>query len=1267
MRSLALFLLMVVPRRGSCCPGPAAFVSVSGDDNSNCTKEWPCASLPRGVACTVQNGSLSMAPGIYKPAANEGVVSVSLLQSISIVGAPGTVIQQHYFTINAINVQLVDLNISATRIRSRCNLTLHNVSMVGPGAESGVKHTGTLLAVGSSFTSFYPLDLTGDVQFRNCTLAYMVLFTVSGSALFSDTVGLLSNFDFEMQPHSIVDLRGLAVFSSQLYHLNFDISAPNTTSAVILMSGIELHNCPTNIAIGTANPGLRVDASGMRYRITETCSGCAWQLTAVTAITGEFNFVDTTWDAGFSLGQAGSTYGFGPNLSLDFSRSTWSTPTTSVTLRITSGVGAVVNFTDAVFQDSPSQVLFANCLGGVHDTLWDFTRTKFHNVSSGNVGVVDFYFSLYINPFEISRNRWVFKNVEFRNTSSASSGTVPWVACRGGGAVEFASPDPSVSFRDNELLFDGASFSNTQAAGCGGAVVVQLANATNTSVTFSNSHFSNSTSALAGGCVTVQLGGTANVLNISKSTFSRCHAGQDGGALWVFQGHAGSSTVWIESSSFDDCRSQGDGGAVYVSLDEDPVNMTVQSCYPNSANAGSFRQWSYSNFLHVSSSVFSRNSASCPFCSGGALALANGLVTLDSISVLNNSAGLFGHALFVGKGTANITLTNSVIVGGTTATSGHAPTLVQLDSSGPVHVSSTRVHATAAPSTLLLIGQGGKVTSNWSTNTLVCAPGSSLVNGSVPGPFFVAVRNVIAELPACQVNATLLEFSCDPCPSGTCSFVEGHSGATTAIDNGVCQACPLGADCTAGGAGLRSKKNYWGLLRVHDAVPALTLCPSGYCCTKESCTPFDTCAPTRRGILCGECVPGFTGTLASAECRRTEECGAKIWDKMFWPAFVILDVVAAFYLYRMPDPTARGIDRIAFFFFQVVGLISIVEPSEVLGVAAAAVLEAFNFKINIGSRSGGGGGICLFAGLDPIGLSLIQALQPLCVWLTLGITLVFNQVVRGVPWESRVFAILRLLLLTYSSLASVSLALLNCIDIGGDYRLFMQAGIVCPQTWQLAPLVFGLFFILPFGAAFALGHHLVRKQRISLVQFLAACLCPGPGLLWCLSQLQLRPVASLEFSLLLPTNSQYFDDSLLRSFLEGPYSETFPARYWEGVILLFRLSIALVNVFVQNPLSRSVTNFGICLLLLLSHSSLRPYRVRDDNILQTISFTAMVIVSVVNVHVATLYNLGQSNYASALLWVQAGVVAIVGLAVVVTFVLSKIPKAKNQPKEFILN
>eukprot|EP01012_Entosiphon_sulcatum_P017341 TRINITY_DN22125_c0_g1_i3.p1 TRINITY_DN22125_c0_g1~~TRINITY_DN22125_c0_g1_i3.p1 ORF type:complete len:279 (-),score=26.34 TRINITY_DN22125_c0_g1_i3:128-964(-) len=251
--------------------------------------------------------------------------------------------------------------------------------------------------------------------------------------------------------------------------------------------------------------------------------------------------------------------------------------------------------------------------------------------------------------------------------------------------------------------------------------------------------------------------------------FINAFSAKDGGAVWILLSRTQGGFIHISNSSFISCEANEDGGALFISVPTDDVTVTPVACVPSDINpGGSFTTWDYLSNIVVHNCQFVDNQANCLHCSGGAVALYNGWNEIHDINFVNNSAGLFGRALYAGKGSAQLIISNVTITAGPRHTTNFVDASLHFDSSGAFSLGQLSI-STDVPSDMLFFApQAGQARIDWETTFFRCAAGSLLTNTSALTSYLVPMRDLIRTLPLCAVNATWSEYSCSERIGPTC-------------------------------------------------------------------------------------------------------------------------------------------------------------------------------------------------------------------------------------------------------------------------------------------------------------------------------------------------------------------------------------------------------------------------------------------------------------------------------------------------------------------
>jgi len=133
---------------------------------------------------------------------------------------------------------------------------------------------------------------------------------------------------------------------------------------------------------------------------------------------------------------------------------------------------------------------------------------------------------------------------------------------------------------------------------------------------------------------------------------------------------------------------------------------------------------------------------------------------------------------------------------------------------------------------------------------------------------------------------TLLVNGERPKPTSTATFV--HNDIS-------CHPCPYGGRCLNG---ISAVPNFWGYVSVAGDRVRFQGCPRGYCCaTVGHCHGIDVCRSDRVGVLCGECQPGFSEAIFSADCVPNVDCNPSVG----WPVMLSSGILCFVFLLFQRD------------------------------------------------------------------------------------------------------------------------------------------------------------------------------------------------------------------------------------------------------------------------------------------------------------------------------------------------------------------------------
>lgn len=486
-----------------------------------------------------------------------------------------------------------------------------------------------------------------------------------------------------------------------------------------------------------------------------------------------------------------------------------------------------------------------------------------------------------------------------------------------------------------------------------------------------------------------------------------------------------------------------------------------------------------------------------------------------------------------------------------------------------------------------------------------------------------------------------------------------------------CLLCPYGAKCTKT---LEALPNFWGY-KIQNNPPTIQFsrCPIGYCCQAkrghQGCIPYDTCSFGRHGRLCGECRPGFTETLFTPSCRKSEKCK----DYWFWPMAVVFVLVFTLYviiepdisgtLYRSitwfrstssrgtkPDSTSQsGLERIVFFYYQAIDIVIVQSSNNIVWNShfIQFIVGLFNFDF----RFNRDGFACPIPGLSPVSKLLFHTLGVFSVLFAIPLIFLLHKSVSVCfttinPPKSGVYlsAFLNCVFLGYTVLTRKSLTLLHCVPIDGVHCLFVNCNVECYTWWQKLIGTHVFIYFLPFVLVLFFGTKNLYRARISVAHFLLACLFPLPILsYWFINRRHLRR------KFVPDTNGRTAITSILTGSYRDPDDVSAGAIYWESILLGRMLLLILAAVLIQDPFLRSMAVLLLCIINLSSHIYVQPFKRVLDNRAESISLFCLVLLAIFNLPFMAYLSEGvlpagpMSNVMDVFMWCQVVLVGFLPL------------------------
>ena len=671
----------------------------------------------------------------------------------------------------------------------------------------------------------------------------------------------------------------------------------------------------------------------------------------------------------------------------------------------------------------------------------------------------------------------------------------------------------------------------------------------------------------------------------------------------------------------------------------------------------------------------------------GALKVFNGNVTIKNCTFKDNEgSNLGGHIkMKVGYGTLNIINSNFLQSRLSQNTNvermSNDGCFLYSESAGPVIIKNSSFTANINKKfyPILAVTKSSLIQVD-AASTIKCPSGRWLkmdINKKTEG-FELSKRIGIC---TSWMKANYVKIFCEECPTGFYSLQRGFISGLTDTKEDKCLKCPYGASCENGT--IKAKENFWGMEDFSSIPPSFHFfhCPSEYCSRSSHSTHYghNSCHGRRDGVLCGKCFDGYSEALYSNSCRKNERCN----DSWFWLATMIY--VAAFAVYIVFKPPIfsellkyslwfkykpgfsnlhqtssqenkehdSGYLKIIFYFYQVAELVMIKSPEKTFHLVPIIppIMAIFNFQVK--SLNGSIG--CPFPGLTVVTKELFKCMKFLGTLLSIGLIYVLHRAtsrsLHTAPPSIKLYLAVALetLLLGYERLADTSLKLMQCVPIDKDWCLFVDGTIQCWQWWQFLFTSFITSFIIPLVLVLFWGSLRLSKDKVTAKEFLIACAFPLPCLLfWLFREYRKKDDQQL-------CNVGCVDDAEeIKQVLHGPFragsSEDHGTLYWESVLTGRRLILLVIHTFATDPTIRFVCLSCACVIILVHHLTVRPFRERKANICEGFSLLSLVVICMFSLTEATLISHGidatgpSKDLFYALQWIEIGLLSLAPLA-----------------------
>ena len=201
------------------------------------------------------------------------------------------------------------------------------------------------------------------------------------------------------------------------------------------------------------------------------------------------------------------------------------------------------------------------------------------------------------------------------------------------------------------------------------------------------------------------------------------------------------------------------------------------------------------------------------------------------------------------------------------------------------------------------------------------------------------------------------------------------------------------------------------------------------------------------------------------------------------------------------------------------------------------------------------------------------------------------------------------LLFFFQKLATASLSLVHCVEVGDKSVLFIDGTVECYQAWQFTVFAFLFGWVIPFILILTKGPVLLSERKIDVSEFFLACFLPVLFLvLWTWKEQKQkwkkrqRNISTWHVEMIESVQKSFKDISIIGL---GSIS-------WIGVIKARRLVLVFVYTFVSNLVIRLATMILFTAAFLGLHLYINPYEDKRANQLFSVSMCAILLLGQIN-------------------------------------------------------
>ena len=218
-------------------------------------------------------------------------------------------------------------------------------------------------------------------------------------------------------------------------------------------------------------------------------------------------------------------------------------------------------------------------------------------------------------------------------------------------------------------------------------------------------------------------------------------------------------------------------------------------------------------------------------------------------------------------------------------------------------------------------------------------------------------------------------------------------------------------------------------------------------------------------------------------------------------------------------------------------------------------------------------------------------------------------------WYVRILTgTLLLILFANQMISSTLLRLIECVSIGEKRHLSIYAETECWQLWQIAIIIYVVFFTIAQCFVFLFGPGLLNHKMIRTWQFMAALIIPTPFLSY-----WVYLIIKYKYNRISPCKSDTAQDqsqlaTCILDEVHGSFNTEKTPYFisWSGFIELWRLALVIYSIFISHPVFKIFIMTLTVFIVLVGNISMLPFSNPSINIFTCVSISAQVLVGFIN-------------------------------------------------------